>query len=285
MKLFKKIYIEITNVCNLSCSFCQKSNQKPARLTTDSFQYILNQIKPFTGYIYLHVKGEPLLHPEIPEFLDISYTGNFHVNITTNGVLIDKLGDKLLDKPAIRQINFSLHSFTENKKPGYLSDILDFTEKAIEKTQMYISLRLWNFDKSRPEVNDLNRNVIKTITERFPVDFDIMKEITPGKGLKLRERLYLNTDFEFEWPDLKNKHLNENGFCYALRDQVGILADGTVVPCCLDGEGIINLGNIFKSDFAEIIENERAKSIYNGFTNRKAVENLCKHCRYKERFE
>lgn len=284
MKRFKKIYIEITNICNLSCSFCHKSQRSPQILSYESFKYILNQIKPYTDYIYLHVKGEPLLHPQLPDLLDLANNLEFKVNITTNGVLIDRIKEFLLNEPAIRQINFSLHSFTENKKANYIEDILQFAHEALDKTAIIISLRLWNLDKNNNESSLTNKLIIKTIEEHFPSEMNVIENLVPGKGLKLRERLYLNTDFEFEWPNLTSHYHNENGFCYALRDQVAIIADGTVVPCCLDGEGITNLGNVFEQNFEEIIENDRAKAIYNGFTNHRAVEELCFKCSYKEKF-
>ena len=285
MKRFKKIYIEITNICNLSCSFCHKSQRSPQILNSESFQFILNQVKPFTDYIFLHVKGEPLLHPQLPDLLDLAYEHGLKVNITTNGVLIDRIKEFLLDKPAIRQMNFSLHSFTENYKENYIEDILQFVQEALDKTNIIISLRLWNFNKNDKKSLEKNKEIIKSIENQFYSDNKIEEILITGKGLKLKERLYLNTDYEFEWPDLKSNYHNENGFCYALRDQIAVLADGTVVPCCLDGEGITNLGNIFNQSFGEVVESKRAKDIYNGFTNHKAVEALCMKCSYKEKFE
>jgi len=285
MKKFKKLYIEITNICNLSCSFCYKSILKPKSLTKESFQHILNEVKPHADHIYLHVKGEPLLHPQINEFLDMAHEFNLKVNITTNGVLINKVKEEFLNKPAIRQINFSLHSFTENKKENYLADILDFTHEALEKTNMIIALRLWNFNKEDESTNGKNKMILNAIETQFYGDNKLEENLVTGKGLKIREHLYLNTDFEFEWPDLKSTYHNEKGFCYALREQIAILADGTVVPCCLDGEGITKLGNIFEQSFIDIIKNERSRAIYDGFTNHRAVEALCMKCRYKERFD
>jgi radical SAM protein with 4Fe4S-binding SPASM domain len=285
MRRFKKAYIEITNICNLDCSYCHNNERRSQKLSIESFEYILKQIKPFTEYIYLHVKGEPLLHPEILNFLDLAHDEGFKVNITTNGLLINKLKDDFLNKPAIRQINFSLHSFTENNKENYLEDILEFVTDALNKTQIIISLRLWNFNIDDKEAYAKNKIIFESIENKFSIENKIEESLIPGKGLKIKESLYLNTDYEFEWPTLESNYYSENGFCYALRDQVAILVDGTVVPCCLDGEGITNLGNIFNENFTQIIDSERAKAIYDGFTNHNAVEALCLKCSFKERFE
>ena len=290
MKKYKKVYIEITNMCNLKCSFCPQGNRTHKLMTTDEFSYILDEIKPYSDYIYLHVKGEPLSHPKINELLDIAEKKNIKVNITTNGTLIGKVGEKIIDKKAFRQINFSLHSFDGNidkiDEDDYLKKILDFTNKSLALESTYISLRLWNFhngNKNKIQMEG-NRKIIDKIEKYFNLDYKIEDKLIPGRGLKIKNRLYLNTDLEFKWPELSDKYENEDGFCYGLRTQIGILVDGTVVPCCLDGEGIIDLGNIFKTSFKEIIEGKRASAIYDGFSNKKAVEELCKRCTFKEKF-
>ena len=289
MKRFKKFYIEITNFCNLDCSFCPQTKRQSEFMEIERFRKILDQIKPYTDYIYFHVKGEPLLHPEIDKLLDISYEKGFKVNITTNGTLINRVKDKIIMKAALRQINFSLHSFDGNKDYGnaeYLSDILSFVKDARDKTDIIISLRLWNLDKDN-EVNlenKRNHRILEAIEKEFDLSYKIQEEITPGKGVKIADKIYLNQDHEFQWPDLKEEEDDGIGFCYGLRNQIAVLVDGTVVPCCLDGEGVINLGNINNTPFSEIIESERANNIFEGFSRRYAVEELCRKCGYRKKF-
>lgn len=290
MKKFKKFYIEITNVCNLSCSFCPQTKRPPDFIKVDTFSKILDEIKPYTDYLYIHVKGEPLLHPEIDRLLDISYEKGFKVNITTNGTLINKAKDKILMKPALRQVNFSLHSFdgnqNSNNKEEYVKNIISFAKDAVDKTNIFIALRLWNLDKDNATNSQRKRNspILRIIQNEFKLNYNIEERFIPGSGIKIMERIYLNQDIEFKWPDLKEEEDGGKGFCYGLRNQAAILVDGTVVPCCLDGEGIINLGNINNSHFSEIIESSRAKDIVNGFSNRKAVEELCRKCGYRKKF-
>lgn len=290
IKKYKKVYIEITNRCNLKCSFCPQGIRTPKIMTKDEFKHILDEIKPYSDYIYLHVKGEPLSHPEIESFLDIAEEKNIKVNITTNGTLIGRVGEKILDKKAFRQINFSLHSFDGNldkiDEDDYLEKILDFTKKTLLLNNTYISLRLWNFhsDNKNKIQMDGNRKILRKIEKYFNLDYKIEDRLIPGSGLKIKNKLYLNTDLEFKWPELSEVDENEDGFCYGLRTQIGILVDGTVIPCCLDGEGVIDLGNIFKKSFKKIVEGEKATAIYDGFSNKKAVEELCKKCTFKEKF-
>ncbi len=290
MRKFKKFYIEITNVCNLNCDFCPQTQRKPEFMSIDTFRSILDQIKDYTDYIYFHVKGEPLLHPHIDDLLDISQEKGFQVNITTNGTQIYKVKDKLLPKPALRQINFSLHSFDGNEgvtdKSEYIDHILSFIKEAMDKTGVIIALRLWNLEQNNVANQEKKRNneLLTAIEKEFELPFRILEKVTPGSGVKIAERIFLNQDYQFKWPDLREAMDDGTGFCYGLRNQVAILVDGTVVPCCLDGEGIITLGNIKKTSFSEIIAGERATNIVDGFSRREAVEELCRKCGYRKRF-
>jgi MoaA/NifB/PqqE/SkfB family radical SAM enzyme len=290
MKKYKKVYVEITNACNLRCNFCPETKRKAEFMSENAFEQILDQIKPFTDYIYLHVKGEPLLHPNLGNFLDISYEKGFKVNITTNGTLIDKVGDALIKKPAVRQINFSLHSFDGNEgelsKDQYIDSILIFSSKAIAESAIIISLRLWNLDEVLVTEDQRKRNVdiIHRIEENFKLPFEIQANLSAGKALKIGNRVYLNQDYEFKWPDVKEEEDFDKGSCYGLRNQAAILVDGTVVPCCLDGEGIMNLGNVHECEFADIVSGKRAEKIRLGFCNHDVVEELCRKCGYRKRF-
>lgn len=283
------MYIEITSVCNLACSFCPPTARKANIIKLDAFNNILDQIKDHTRYIYLHVKGEPLLHARIDQLLDAAHAKGFKVNITTNGTLIKKNREKLLGKPALRQINFSLHSFdghegSENREK-YLGDILEFVRDSREHNTI-ISYRLWNLQQY--QVSDLvqrrNRETLEILENEYNLDFKIEEKVQPGKGIKIAPNVFLNQDHEFQWPSLQAPEDDGKGFCHALRSQAAILVDGTVVPCCLDGEGVINLGNVNKTPFSEIIESERANALYDGFTRREAVEEMCRKCGYRQRF-
>ncbi|MCQ6563033.1 radical SAM/SPASM domain-containing protein [Paenibacillus mendelii] len=289
MKTFNKVYIEITSVCNLACSFCPQTARQSKFIQLDAFNHILDQIKPHTNHIYLHVKGEPLLHPRIDELLDASHAKGFKVNITTNGTLIQKKMSKLIGKPALRQMNFSLHSFDGHEgsedREGYLANILTFVREAV-KHNVIISFRLWNLDQDNVTNAQRNRNreTLEVLEKEFNLDFKIEEKVAPGSGVKIADRIYLNQDHEFQWPSLDAPEDNGKGFCHALRSQAAILVDGTVVPCCLDGEGVINLGNVNNAPFSEIVESERANNLFYGFSRREAVEELCRKCGYRQRF-
>lgn len=290
VKQFKKFYLEITSVCNLACSFCPPTLRARQFVSPEDFAMRLDQIKPHTEYINLHVKGEPLLHPKIDELLDISYEKGFKVNITTNGTLIEKRKHQLLNKPAIRQMNFSLHSFDDNiglrDKDRYMDQIIRFVKEQQANTEMITSFRLWNLSKDNQTnlEKQRNRELLSMIEAAFDLDFQIEERVEPGGGIKVSERVYVNQDHLFTWPSLDEEEDDGKGFCYGLRNQAAILSNGTVVPCCLDGEGVIDLGNVHEQSFSDIIKSERAQNLVDGFSRREAVEELCRKCGFRQRF-
>ena len=289
MKKYKKIYIEITNVCNLSCSFCPKTERKSKFLSVDEFKTVLKEIKPYTKYIYFHLMGEPLLNPNLEEFLKIAYEEDFKVNITTNGTLLRSVKEILLRSKALRQINISLHSFEANNKEvsfqEYFDEVLGFIKETNDTTDIITAMRLWNLDSySIKGDNSLNADIVDKIKDVFDYKEDLKTILNNDKRTKLKKNLYLNVADKFQWPNMNIEPLGDTGFCHGLRDHFGILVDGTVVPCCLDGEGNMALGNIYKESLDEILNGDRASNFYNGFSNRKKVEELCKRCGYSEMF-
>ena len=290
MRKFKKVYVEITNICNLKCNFCPSSslNRTLKFMDEQSFRHIMDQIKPHTDHIYFHLMGEPFLNKNLGRFLDISAEYGIKVNITTNGTLIKKVKDKLMSKPALRQVNISLHSFEANDIGNdldtYVSNIADFIKEANENSEMICAIRLWNMDTAELKAsNELNDDILSMLEEKLMLDIRLSEELQRKHNIKLKDRIYLNMAEKFEWPDMDRDIIDENVFCYGLRDQIGILVDGTVVPCCLDSEGNIPLGNIFESSLEDIIASERATKMYDGFSRRCAVEELCKRCGYAKR--
>lgn len=248
----KRIYIEISNVCNLECSFCKKDSIRKRFLSVNEFDTIINKIKGYTKHIYLHVKGEPFIHPNLRDLLDIAYNNEMLVNITTNGTMIDF---ELLNHPAIRQINVSLHAypFVSNKKE-YLNDLIrliNYPNKSFN-----LSLRQWV----------KNSEVLEALND---VIFD--------------DKTFLNYDDEFVWPSMDNKIYNENRSCLGGSMQIGILSNGTIVPCCLDSEGIINLGNIFDLNLDDVFRSQRYINLIEGFKKKKCSEELCKRCGFNGR--
>lgn len=264
--MFKKVYIEITNNCNLACPFCIKNKRKKEYMTFNEFKIILNKLDGYTKYLYLHVLGEPLTHPNINEFINYA-SSKYKINITTNGYLIENIKNN----KNIRQLNISLQSYNELYNvtlEDYMNKIFDIVDVLKEYT--YISYRIW-------VKNKYTKDIINMINKKYNSNLEINNS---KNNTTITNNIFISTNQEFIWPDLNNDYYNEIGTCYALKDHIGILVDGKVVPCCLDSIGNIELGSIYKDDLKDIINSDRYKNMLNGFKNNKKIEELCKHCKY-----
>ena len=276
--MLKKVYLEIGNICNLRCSFCPGTKREPRMLSAEEFRILSEKLRGHTKYLYFHLMGEPLLHPDLEELLQIARDLGFSVMITTNGTLLREKGPVLLHSGAVRKVNLSLQSFEANERGdflSYLGDCVSFAGQAAE-AGILCEFRLWN----RGGLDALNRQIEEVLAEAFPKPWE------PSRGgEKLAERVWLDPGDRFDWPDLDLKEKRSRGFCYGLRDQIGVLCDGTVVPCCLDHEGDVPLGNLREQELVEILASPRARAIYDGFSRRVAVEALCRRCGYARRFQ
>ena len=278
MKRFRKIYLEISNICNLKCSFCPGTQRKKKALTREEFQFLLPKLQPFTDYLYFHLMGEPLCHPLLFDFLELAAAAGFKVILTTNGSLLAKHGMQLLNAKGLHKVNISLHAFEANDLEIPFTDYLDaaFRFGVAAQGKVLISYRLWNEGGADAK----NAEIISTLHRYFPEEW-----VTERRGIRIGQRVYLEHGEKFDWPDLAAPIENDKVFCYGLRDHIGVLCDGTVVPCCLDHEGDIALGNLFCQELEEILATDRAKAIYDGFSTGNAPEALCRHCGYATRFQ
>ena len=262
----------------MSCSFCHGTSRERRVMSEGEFRHVLNELEGVTEYIYLHVMGEPLGHPSLDRFIFIAKERGFKVAITTNGTMLPRRAQMLLDRMPYK-VNISLHSFEKSDTGAmieYLRGCFDFADRASTAGILTI-LRLWNrgYDEGR------NLDILNLLKERFA---DC--EWCEGKrGYRLRDKLHLEWGERFGWPDINGDDMGDGMFCYGMGDHFGILADGTVIPCCLDADGVIALGNLHKEPLAKIINSERACAIREGFKSRTAVEELCKRCPYARRFK
>ena len=277
MKKYSRVYVEITNLCNRSCSFCPGTKRPPRTMTGDEFRVICEKLRGVTDYLYLHVMGEPLIHPSLCDFIETASDMGYKVAITTNGTLLSKRHAELLAS-RIYKVNISLHSFEEGTNEEYIAYIescLDFADKASEQG-ILVTLRLWNrgYDKGR------NIDTLAILREKFPGDW-----VYGERGARIRHRLHLEEGERFSWPDMGADYLGERVFCHGLGDHFGVLSDGRVIPCCLDREGAISLGSIFDEDIEGILSSERAVAMKDGFSRKIATEELCRRCGYARRFK
>lgn len=277
MKRFKKIYVEITNCCNLCCSFCGNTHRKKKEMTKEEFTIVVEKIKNYTDYIYLHVKGEPLMHHQLDEILSICDQAHLMVNITTNGTLLWEKRELLKHHPCIRQINVSLHC--EQEKEDYFNQVFSVCKEMA--SSIYISYRIWTLKED--QLDKKSTEIVQKIIDSYCLSPEIVSKLYTEKQIQIDFHTYVNKENEFIWPSL-NQSLQEEGYCHALSSQIAILVDGTIVPCCLDGEGEIPLGNIFSDSMEEVIKSKKFCTMLKGFQENKSKEKLCKQCNFKNRF-
>lgn len=287
---FLRTYIEISNICNLQCTFCPEVEREKKILSPQNFRKVLREVLPFTEQVCLHLMGEPLAHPEFPEILKICEEEGAVIHLTTNGTFLSKYGfETFLKSKSLRQINFSIHSYKDNF-PGqdirpYLYDILMFSREAMTlKPELYINFRLWNLLDTK-EMRDENQDIINHICEFFQVPVNENIDLSFRKNKNITGRLYFHFDSRFKWPSYNDPENGERGFCHALSQQIGIHADGTVVPCCLDKEAGIPLGNVLTDNFSSILNSPRLKGMREGFQKQILTEELCRKCTYIRRFD
>lgn len=270
--MITRCYLEITNVCNLDCVFCPKTARAKHTLTMEEFDTLTSQLKGEVKFLYFHLMGEPFLHAQLPQFVKMAKEKGFVPVLTTNGTLLSQRHDMLDALP--HKIQISLHSHEGNGKADlerYIDDVMTFAIEAAHRGCVIV-LRLWNEGGH----NSMNDTILNLIANHVPQPWTERHD-----GWKLADCLYIENDNMFEWPDLQHATYGEEEvFCYALRNQIGVLVDGSVVPCCLDHNGDISLGNLFDQSLEQILASPRAMDIYQGFTNHIAVEPLCQRCGY-----
>ena len=272
---FTRVYLEITNVCNLRCGFCPGTERQPQFLSPADFEVLLGKLQGATDYLYFHLMGEPLLHPQLAELLELAERHHYYVNLSTNGVLLPETAETLLSAPALHRVNLSMQAWEGNgctwDVDDYVNRCADFACRAAARG-VQVSFRLWNGDSARNPV------VLSALERRFPPPWR-----PAPRNFALADRVFLEQAERFDWPDAAGPE-RAGTFCRGLRDHIGVLVDGTVVPCCLDSEGTIALGNLFSQSLDEILSTPRAQAIYEGFSRRRPAEALCRRCGYAERF-
>ncbi len=283
--MFKKIYLEISNICNVQCSFCPVVETDKKLMDLTEFEAILKQVAPLAEIICLHLMGEPLAHPKILEILDVCEKYNTQIHLTTNGILIKRFKEHIINSSCIRQVNFSLQAFKDNfpdrDMDPYLLPIFEFVKSAHDlRPELYTNFRLWN-----QESNDFdNEDLFKKIESYFNIEINRNIETGAIKSKNIWNRLYLHFDTRFEWPSFLLPHQGTQGLCHGTVNHIGILADGSVVPCCLDKSAVINLGNVHEQSLIDIINSDRFTMMRNGFLNGVLLENFCQHCTFINRF-
>lgn len=278
---YKKIYIELTNICGLKCTFCPPPQSKPSTMSVKDFEHLLPEVKTLTKLITFHVGGDPLVLLDLAAYLDAAHAHGLRVELSTSGFYMAKHPQETLLHPALKQLNFSLNSYNKNMTgitlDAYLEPIFQICAAKQKNDAMFINLRLWN---SSTHDAEFNAAILDKITDHFGVVINRRCR----ENVRVAPKIIVAFDEYFEWPSMSGKG-EEDGFCYGLDSHFAILSDGRVVPCCMDKEGVIALGNVYEKNLAAILKGDISQKIKEGFAKDIAVEALCQKCSYKNRFK
>lgn len=267
----KKIYLEITNACNLDCPFCTIAKGN-SFMSMKDFDDYTDQIKEYTDYIYLHVLGEPLLHPQFDEFLNILDEKELKLQLVSNGVLLDKHPD-LLSHKCLRKLSVSIHSVNSVDVPESYFETIDRLIE--EEHSCSVELRFYDLKNLDEKI----RNYHDSLKKRYP-----FIQTSRPDSFKLKEKTYVYYEELFRWPDMNDEELPEEGLCHGISEQLAILSDGTVTSCCLDPRGINAFGNLKKDPLKKILESDKYLKAYDDLMAHKLSLSLCRHCSYRLRF-
>lgn len=268
-KMIDRCYIEITNTCNLDCHFCPKHQRKRRQLSAEEFDLLTDKVRGKVCFLYFHLMGEPLLHPLLPQFITMAREKGFKTVLTSNGTLLHRAMNLLDTLP--HKVQLSLHSHESNARgelSSYMEEVMNFATQAAAKGTCVV-LRLWNQGGMDKE----NELVMDYIAEYVPRPWKERPD-----GFRLCDNLYLEFDRKFEWPSANASSAKREVFCKALLKQIGVLSDGSLVPCCLDHNGDVVLGNLFHQSLEEILSSPRAQAMIEGFQHHTAIEALCQNC-------
>lgn len=266
----KRIYLEITNACNLNCPFC--TNEKGNNyLSLEDIKSYLPQIKEYTDNIYLHVLGEPLLHPNINEIFEEAEKNNLNINIVTNGILLNK--DILMYK-SLRKLSISIHSINNiliDKR--YYETLLDIIKDNNDK---YIELRFYDEDN----LSETNKDFLNKLKEDYPFE-----KTDRHNSYRLKNNVYVLFNELFKWPNIEDEIINKKGYCHGSIDQIAILSNKDVTICCLDPKAYNKIGNLKNNTLKEILDSKKYLDIKNNMKNHIISCELCKRCTYRSRFD
>ncbi|WP_187903086.1 radical SAM/SPASM domain-containing protein [Helicobacter pylori] len=278
-KLFKKIYIELSDICGLQCSFCPNPKNIRGVMPLELFEKICKEAAPLTPIITFHVLGDPCKLKNLNHYLNAAKRFSLKVDLVTSGAYLRDFETLLQD--TIYQISISLDAGLDNhnklNQHRYIQKILEFCRYKCEKnSEVFLNLRI------QDSTLEKHQNLIKPFLESFEcVSLETLK--SQGR-IRLFKKSFLNIQKTFKWPDLNAPNpLNQKSkipYCYGLIKQIAILSNGVVVPCCMDTQAHINLGDLNHTPLKDILNSQKAMAIKTHFLKGEALEPLCKNCSY-----
>lgn len=252
---------EPTNKCMLHCPFCPtgKSNsRKNGYANLQIFDNIFNEIAAYTYIITFHGWGEPLLHKDLPRFIDLAHRHRICTVVTSNGILLDKgTAEKFisskLDVLYISIDGVSEDTYRKYRVGGNLKKVFCNIENlvALKKAKnSSIPFIEWQFIVFRHNQNEIKK--AKDLAKKLGVDSIVF---LPAYT---EDPAYEPSDPKFRLPQFSP--LTKPSDCKHLWSTLSLHWDGTVVPCCNDYTGNTAYGNAKQFSMKQIWNNTKFKA-------------------------
>ncbi|MBQ6559524.1 MAG: radical SAM protein [Erysipelotrichaceae bacterium] len=267
----KRVYLEITDACNLNCPFCTYPKGDSFMDLSDIEDHI-RQIREFCNYIYLHILGEPLLHPDFEKILDLLDDLMMSLQLVTNGVLLKEHPD-LLKHDCLRKLSVSMHSVNHmTVSDDYFKTIDRLVENDLGKN---IELRFY----AREQLDAHLQGYLKHLEETYG-----FKETSKEGSYSLKNHVYVYFSELFQWPEIEAPFVSEQGSCHGAIDMIAINVHHDVTLCCLDPKAYNSIGNLKEKELSKILSSENYLNYLNEFKQHRFSSELCKRCSYRTRF-
>lgn len=270
--------VELTNYCNFKCAFCvgqQQGQRSRGYMDLEMFKEICYQAKIYGALgIRLLRWGEPMMHPNFLEMVDIAKKHNLLVHVTTNGSLLEKVGyDNIIDSKLDSLIISFQGTCEKEYKKLRKKDYNDIVSKIIKLRNVrdnrgvnnpYITLSTTVTDETKEEINRFKENWLRVV-DGVSIGYTCFKRLKDQESVK---------DY------LSRKKILPHLFkCQEVMVKLSIDWDGTVSPCCLDYDQQLSVGNIKDSTLYELWHSDDTKSIRTLLTNkRQDMFSLCQTC-------
>ncbi len=265
-----RVNLELTNHCNLSCRWCAGAgNRKKGFMDRTTFQTTLSQIlsdRVAVREVHLYNGGESLLHPEFGQFLE--YLGSLKDRpatvLVTNGTLLtETLSDAILESGGIDTIQFSIDGGTKEKyewlrRKAVWEDTLNRIGGFLDRNRGRVKTGLITIDMGVPFSDEFRqlRDRVDSFNFRPPHDYTGQEKLD-------------------DYPAEKSANPHP---CWHIRNNLVILWNGDVTPCCADFHGRGVFGNIHTSHLADLWNGARLALLRRQEAGDKHSLVLCSNC-------
>lgn len=254
------IDVEATNTCNFRCIFCPTGNRSMKRpsgfMREDIFRSIVDQCVDRCHGIRFIGWGEPLLHPQIMEFISYATENDILTHINTNASRLDMSKAEALVDAGLSSIKFSFQGIDRDSyKKMRKTDFFDGMIKAIERMNTARGHRKFPYIAASTSTTDETKEEIESFKEKLEPIVDslsIGKTIFGFMDLTAARLTPQEKEMIEGLVEIEEKTLKHPDPCPEVYDKLTIQWDGTVRVCCNDHSGETNLGNVRTSALEDI---------------------------------